>query len=657
MTPRFKHVHFAGDLEPAFHDNHKSLWEICDDFARSAKSAGASALQVNFLAEPYGPIHLLYPAEIYHYFTGYGANLDCFVESSYSIGLWPRFLLETNLNRLRLLAEAADRYGMSALLYLCEPRLQREEIFQRYPLWRGPRVDNPAISITPLYSLNTACEEVRDHYRQLLQNVLKAAPNIKDIVLFSQDSGSGFSHVHHLYSGPNGGYLGKGRSPVERVLEFCRALVDEGRKVHSDFEVTLTTSYSDQELEEMYQQAGNGVSVAIRGAMSWTGGLEDQWAWNDCRGGAQLRETGFEASRNRRIEEFQGRCSRASEKVPEVAAMCSAPNDNYFNLKYVPNPWEQLEIIKRYEGWGVRRIFGRGFLTDPKEFAGNVNQAALAKFVAAPGVSPEEAVRQVVAEALPMQAETVLQALRLVATAVRQRANYCTFLDRTLQLFPGALVPDPRKLRWEELQDWWSPVFDTMRRIRGNDCWMPNLTAEDFAFIDLQYRELIVPKTDEAIALLVKCHGESSLNLLQQEFLQEQITATKLFRCLQRTGWNTARMTLHWRGREADRSSSPDQIVEDEIENTQEWIRLLRAAPEKWIRLSPYKGAIYSSHREIVETLKNRVPIMQRHAWDAIGRFSPAPVRGEPAFIRDWDHSFEPADVRQSENYATSTTR
>lgn len=638
MNSRFDHVHFAGEWEPALHDNSKSLWEMCDDYARCARSAGATALQVNFLAEPYGPIHLLNPAEIYHYFTNYGANLDCFVESVYSRGIWPRFLLETNLNRLRLLAEAADRHGLTALLYLCEPRLQREEMFDRYPHWRGPRVDNPAISTTPHYALNTACDEVREHYGQLLQAVLRAAPNIAEIVLFSQDSGSGFSHVDHLYAGSNGGYIGKAVRPVERVLQFCRSLVDAGRKQRGDFHVTLTTSFSDREYGEMFRMAGGGVSVAVRGAMSWTGGLEDQWAWNDCGGGANLEATGFEKSRERRIGEFRDRCALAGQTDPAVAALSPAPNEHYIHLKYVPNPWEQLEILQRYEGWGVKKIFGRGFVADLEELNGHVNQLAFAKFVATPGLSPEDAVRQVVEERVPGHVDGVLEALRQAATAVRQRANFCLFFERQPPLFPGALVPDPCALSWEEIQDHWHPVLDTMRRIRGMDWWMPNLAPADFAAADRLAREVVVPGLARAAEGFSQCLGDTTLSPMERGFIEQQLQAVRLMGCLQRSHWNAGRMAMHWRGRPVENLAAPEAIVADEIANTHDWIGWLGGDAQKWIRLSPYKGALYMCPANIVELLGNRVSIMERHAGDAVGVFEPAPVRARPAYVEDWDH-------------------
>jgi phosphonate transport system permease protein len=50
-----------------------------------------------------------------------------------------------------------------------EPRFVHPELFLRQPNWRGPRVDNPAVSMNPLYALDTDRDDVMDHYRQMLR--------------------------------------------------------------------------------------------------------------------------------------------------------------------------------------------------------------------------------------------------------------------------------------------------------------------------------------------------------------------------------------------------------------------------------------------------------------------------------------------------------
>ena len=227
----FKKVLMGGEWEPQFWDANLSLEAACDRYAEQAKSFGLTALQVNFIPDPYHPLLFAYPGEVYLYFGNYAASLDMFADSSYSRGIYPPFMMQANLHRLRTLAKAAERHGLGAFLYVGEPRFVHPELLRRYPNWRGPRVDNPAVSMTPLYALDTDRDDVLDHYRQMMRTVTQAAPNLTDLVLFCHDSGAGFSHSYALYAGPNGPFYNSTffHRPAklgQRVVRFCKALRD-----------------------------------------------------------------------------------------------------------------------------------------------------------------------------------------------------------------------------------------------------------------------------------------------------------------------------------------------------------------------------------------------------------------------------------------------
>jgi hypothetical protein len=67
--------------------------------------------------------------------------------------------------------------------------------------------------------------------------------------------------------------------------------------------------------------------------------------------------------------------------VKPIPGLClsPAPNDLYFQLTMVLEPWEQLEILQRYEGWGADRIFLRGYLNLSGDVPFDINQAALSR--------------------------------------------------------------------------------------------------------------------------------------------------------------------------------------------------------------------------------------------------------------------------------------
>jgi hypothetical protein len=249
---RFRKVMILGEWEPELYNPNISLKEACERYAHTARAAGATALQINFLATPYHPLLYTHSDEYYLYFDNYAASLDMFAESEFSAGLFPKFFLEENLRRLSHLSAAAARHGLTGVLYLGEPRHVPEELFKRFPQWRGPRVDNPASSKTPLYALDTDLMDVREHYSQLLRQVLKQAPNVEDIILFLHDSGVGFSHSLALYAGPNGPFgtsrfFGRSSDVGGRIAGFCSSLRRAALDVVPQLDVTLTSQLPEEE--------------------------------------------------------------------------------------------------------------------------------------------------------------------------------------------------------------------------------------------------------------------------------------------------------------------------------------------------------------------------------------------------------------------------
>ncbi len=630
MKPRYKHIHFGGEQEPDFNNPDLSLREACRRYAQDARNAGATSLQLNFLAEPYAPLQVLYPEELYFYFSNYGAGLDYFAESEYSTGLWPRFLIEQNLQRLRCMGEAAAEFGLTGLLLLCEPRMQREELYSRFPHWRGPRVDNPSLSMTPMYALNTDLPDVRNHYRQLIAAIMKAVPGIRDVSLFSHDSGSGFAYADHLYAGSNGAFHGKRKPFASRVLEFCETIRDAGREFQPDFRVTITTSYSDRELDALMESPPDGVGVAVYGAMSWTGGLEDQWAWNDCGGGAALQARGFEASRKARVEAFRQRTEKAKRGGAPVTAMSPAPNEHYFQLKYVPNPWEQLDILALYESAGVERIFGRGYVTSVEKQPYDLNQAAFVQFVGDSSLSPTEAVSTVLGKWFPKTAKSVEKVLGDVAMAVRRRPNWNIFFERTLTYFPGPLVPDFHLLTKEEAAPFHHVVLEATRKIRGDDWWAPDLKVDDFRFIDQQYRSVVFPALEAAVVALQRLCTEVAET--ERQALEFQIRAIRIFLCHQTTNWNIARMIMHWRGHVIEGLEALSEVVLSEARNSLNWKALIGDSPQDWVRLTALPGGFYATHLGLPELLQRRADVMTAHACDPIRVVADEPPKATPFF-------------------------
>lgn len=619
---RFQKVFVLGEDEPDFHNPDLSLNEACDRAAARMKAAGATALQLNFITTPYHPSLFSHPDEVYLFFGNYAASLDMFAESEYSRGLYPRFYLEENLHRLECLSKAAARHGLSGVLYIGEPRFAHPGLFDRFPRWRGPRVDNPNCSKTPLYALDTDLPEVRDHYAQMLRQVLAVAPNTEDAVIFCHDSGAGFSHSWALYAGPNGPYrdsrfFGHESNVGKRVVEFCAALRTEALSSVPGFDVTLTSQFSQPERVEIQNQAGEGVHIAVWGKESRTGGMEDQWAWYQC-GPARLKEIGFEEARIERIAEFEDRVSVTVKAGRQPRVVMPAPNEHYFSLTYVPNPWEQLENMERCVNWGVDQMIFKGLTTSDEDVPYNINQASCARFLADSRLSAGDAVQDAVTSWVPQAAvDPLLRGFRFMETAVRFRPNYNVCADRDVTFLPGPLTPDPSRLTRQERAHYWLPVHDTLEVLRGSFFYIPNLGKEHLDYIFSQFESSTFPAIENALACFEEAEKAGGGACATQ-----QIKHASLYRCLQRGLLHYAQMAVHWREVGGVPAPSPGAIVDAEIENTRDWLLWLGDRPRDCVRLGAQAGVVYGPSRHLTANLGKRIDLMQKHRDDPVRAFN-----------------------------------
>ena len=626
---RFKKVMILGEWEPELCNPNLSLEEACERYARTARAAGATALQLNFLATPYHPLLYTHPDEYYLYFDNYAASLDMFAESEFSAGLFPKFFLEENLRRLSHLSAAAARHGLTGVLYLGEPRHVPEELFERFPQWRGPRVDNPAASKTPLYALDTDLPDVREHYGQLLRQVLKHAPNVEDIILFVHDSGVGFSHSLALYAGPNGPFgssrfFGRPSDVGGRIAGFCSSLRRAALDVVPQLDVTLTSQLPEEERNAVVAVAEPNVHVSIWGRESRTGGLEDQWAYFQL-GPRRLAEEGFEKAREERMADFSERVRVVKESGRKPRFVLPAPNEHYFQNHYVPNPWEQLEILTLAENWGADQVLGKGLATDNAYVPYNINQESFSLFVQTPGLTPEEAVAAVIEEWVqPFARPLLLNAFRAMEEAVRRRPAFNVYAQRDVNFMPGPLVPDPSAITKKEKAHYWNVALDTITKIKGNPILhIPNLNAEQLGFILGQLQNSTFPAIERALGLLDEILRNPTTDAATRECVACQVRHIRAYRCLQKSLKYWAQMTAHWRGVSLPEIPAASDIVQQEIENTRDWMDVLGATPGEVLRLGP-PGVLYGQTWRIVEDLQTRIQVMTKYQNDKPRNF------GEP---------------------------
>jgi len=254
-------------------------------YVKQAACQGFTHITVNGLGVPH-PFEEGPPGDSYSEFYDYTPDLDQFFSTPLLKGYYPAWYLEANLNFMRRIAETARSYGLKPGVVICSPRTMPDEFWNRYPFLRGARVDHPRESYKPRYTLTLEHPVVKQHYRDLIDSLMKAIPDISFIEIWSNDSGSGFEFANRLYPGRNGGpYLVRewndddtiARKVAENVLSYYHLILDEARKFNPDLRLIVDLgSFTPLELKYIIPGLGHGIDVG-----DWSGQSKDQIAFNE----------------------------------------------------------------------------------------------------------------------------------------------------------------------------------------------------------------------------------------------------------------------------------------------------------------------------------------------------------------------------------------
>ena len=180
-----------------------------------------------------------------------GQTMDEIVSSDYTRGILPESILELNRNILKQNAAYARQFGFKPIVWFVEPYFMPESFYQRWPDLRGPRVDNPNCSRKPLFAPCVALPKVQDHYRQLARNLLRLAPGIEQIHVFTNDSGAGICYSRYLYPGSNGPGHCRDISPARHVSLFLNAILEGAREVNPKARVIMECGLHPAETRDL----------------------------------------------------------------------------------------------------------------------------------------------------------------------------------------------------------------------------------------------------------------------------------------------------------------------------------------------------------------------------------------------------------------------
>lgn len=355
-----------------------------EEHVRNLARLGFSALEVNALASPV-PIETGPKYEVYPRFYTYCPALDQFVESRLNRGTYPIDYLRANLNRLKSNAALATKYGLTPGLLCFEPRSVPDHLLDRYPMLRGARVDHPIRSFKPRYNLSVAHPVVREHYTELMLNIMREVPELGFISVWSNDSGAGFEYTSSLYVGRNGGgyVIREWKSDMEiaeaaalNLVRFLRLLRDAGRKVNPEFRSIIRLEAFSAEREYIDRELGNGIDVEVGTLLSkgWDVPYKHPTYDDIPEVGGTLYHHRFDKREGEKIQAYALKDSRTWVTHSPATFL------NFEPLLGVPFPWLAYEKMRDMAEAGVdyAAYFGSG--TPPSKTPWNINQEVFRVF-------------------------------------------------------------------------------------------------------------------------------------------------------------------------------------------------------------------------------------------------------------------------------------
>lgn len=132
-----------------------------------------------------------------------------------------------------------QRHGLRAVWRANEPAVLPEAFFAAHPELRGPRIDHPARSTKTHFAPNVDRPEMLAIYRQSIQALLTACPQVDSFVWTTTDAGSGFDWTPGLYPGSNGNTEFRNRPVADRVSGFMNALQAAAREIGHEVRINI----------------------------------------------------------------------------------------------------------------------------------------------------------------------------------------------------------------------------------------------------------------------------------------------------------------------------------------------------------------------------------------------------------------------------------
>lgn len=608
-----------------------------EQYIRQYARLGFTHVEVNALASKFS-YEKGVPGEFYADFYTYCPGLDQYVTSSLNEGLYPKDYLNSNLERLIKNARIAVKYGLVPGLLCFEPRSVPESFFEKYPTLRGARVDHPFRSYKPRYNLSVAHPVVRQHYAELVDNLMKKIPELGFITIWSNDSGAGFEHTKSLYVGRNGGaFLIREWKSDEQIAEaaasnivhFLKVLREAASRTNPEFRVITRLESFYGERSYLWPELADRIDVEAHSLL--TQGWESNYphpVYEDVKVMGSALHNSLLKEEEKPVQVLHKRGSRC---LLYHSFSCHA---NHEPLLGIPFPWLTYEKLMALYSRNISALSHIGGLQPPDKVPYPVNQDLFRYFQFDPELDIDRTVRHI-AETYTAETscEDLVQGWRWIDQAVKSfvplsiYTHYGTVWQR---LLVRPLVPDIDRIPEGQREYYEKHMCTSLHNPNRIDL------AQDvlFTLVSKEYAQKSFLRIDEnvwdplerAIELFLNKIKPSAAALSEMALhvFQDQWFRARALRCL----FSTLRNTAVWIYAVHEYLDSPDialkkkcrqlldKMMEREIENAKEMIELWRESPVEWIIISGSVETPFIHGDNFGDLLERKIDLMQKYKND-----------------------------------------
>ncbi len=600
------------------------------DYARM----GCSHIEVNALATPHGMEEKV-PYEVYPAFYTYCAALDQFVASRLNDGIYQREYLTANLNRLKKYATEALKYGIKPGLHCFEPRNVPDTLLQKYPMLRGARVDHPLRSLKPRYGLALAHPYVRMHYKELIQNLLKAVPELDYMSIVTNDSGAGFEFTRSLYVGANGGpYLIRewnsvadvARAAAKNAMSFFKLLRDAAHEINPDFRVMFRLlSFGDEQeylLEELEDYIDiEGPSFKGRGYAP----VYTHPEYKDIKGVDMTIWQNRLDPDEREFMEFMKKHNGRAHVLYSFGCY-----NNLDNLLGIPFPWLLYEKLDAMHKVKSEYVAFNGGMHPPSLVPWCINRQVVRAFQHNPEIDIDAFIYQAATKWVKEAAGDLVSVWKAIDKAIRTYpfpGLYSNVGNTWYRLWSRPIVPDIEAISQPDRQYYerfmLAPPHNP-NRIDLNQDVLFELSGPDKAAKHVKRMdEKTIPLLEKALQRLAKMNHQGGNNSGNAVFadLHDRIRGLKCWIITQRNvqAWIAG---VHGYLRTRDKTVQKTcraflkEMVELEIRNMEELLDLWQNSSTDFVVISSEGESIHTLAENFGTHIRRKIELMRQHADD-----------------------------------------